>query len=126
MATKKTTVSVRLDEEAHQRVNTAAKLTKQSLGSFLEAAGEQRAHQVLLDWVVTSHRQGSASFSELAQQTGLAIEEIMRAVGDQGRDDALAMFLASCETVAATRNDPEFLRLGREAVADLANVWPDR
>ncbi|MBI4312111.1 MAG: hypothetical protein HY681_10050 [Chloroflexi bacterium] len=40
----------------------------------------------------------------------------MEALGSRGREDALEMFLASCRTVAESRNNPEFLRLGHEAV----------
>ena len=116
MPTKKRTISVRLDEVAKRRVERAAKLMKQSAGAFLERAGEAQAYHVLIAWAIDQHRRGEASFSELAAQTGLAVEEIMLAMGSQGRDEALDMFLASCRTVAEERNNPEFLRLGQEAV----------
>ena len=75
-----------------------------------------RARQILLDWASDRYRRGDASFSELAQDTGLAVEEIMGSFGSQGREEAHEMFLASCRTVAETRGNPEFLRLGQEAV----------
>ena len=40
----------------------------------------------------------------------------MLAMGSQGKEEALEIFLASCRTVAEARNNPEFLRLGKEAV----------
>lgn len=40
----------------------------------------------------------------------------MEAIGSEGREEAIEMFLASCRTVAETRHNPEFLRLGQEAV----------
>ena len=46
----------------------------------------------------------------------MAVEEIMLAMGSQGKQDALDMFLASCRTVAEARGNPDFLRLGEEAV----------
>lgn len=42
--------------------------------------------------------------------------EIMEALGSRGKEDALEMFLASCRTVAEAWDNPEFLRLGKEAV----------
>ena len=116
MPTRKRTISVRLDDVVKQRVERAAKLLKQSAGAFLEKAGEEQARQTLLAWAVNQHRRGEASFSELAAETGLAVEEIMLAMGSQGRQEALEMFLASCGTVAEARANPEFLRLGNEAV----------
>ena len=116
MATKKRTISVRLDDEAKQRVERAAKLLRQSSGAFLEKAGEERARQILLEWAVDRFRRGEASLSELAQETALAVEDIMDAVGSHGREEALEMFLASCRTVAEMRGNSEFLRVGQEAV----------
>jgi hypothetical protein len=75
------------------------------------------ARRVLLDWAVARHRLGEASFSQLAEESGLSIEEIMAAAGSQNRDDALQMFLASCEAVAQVHDSPDFLRLAREALA---------
>jgi hypothetical protein len=116
MVTKKRTISVRLDDAAKQRVERAAKLLKQSAGAFLQKAGEEQAREVLLRWAVDRHRRGDASFSELAGETGLAVEEIMLAMGSQGKEEALDMFLASCRTVAKASGNPDFLRLGEEAV----------
>lgn len=116
MATKKRTISVRLDDAAKRQVERAATLSKQSAGAFLGRAGEEEARRALLTWAVAQHGIGRASFSELAQDTGLAVEEIMGAMAAGGQEEALAMFLASCRTVAEAKNDPRFLRLGQEAV----------
>jgi hypothetical protein len=116
MATKKPTISVRLDDAAKLMVEHAARIMNQSAGAFLEKAGQERARQVLLDWALERHRRGEASFSELAADTGLTVEEIMRASGDRGRQEALEAFLASCRTVAEVRGNREFLRLGEDAV----------
>ena len=116
MPTRKRTVSVRLDPVAARRLERAARLMKQSRGAFLEKAGDETARRVLLEWAVSRHRQGGRSFSELADETGLAVEEIMDAVGARDQEAALEMFLASCKTVAEAENNPEFLRLGREAI----------
>jgi uncharacterized protein (DUF1778 family) len=86
MPTIKQTISVRLDNKAKLKVERAARLMRQSSGAFLEKVGTERAHQVLLDSAVSRHRQVEASFSELAEETGLAVEEIMEAVGDRGID----------------------------------------
>lgn len=127
MATTKKTISVRLDDVAKRRVERAAKLLKQSAGAFLEKAGQEHARHVLLAWAADRHRRGEASFSELADETGLAVEEIMLAVGSEGKQEALDMFLASCRTVAEARGDPDFLRLGEEAVKVVKSsrrAWP--
>ncbi len=116
MTTAKRTISVRLDAEAKKRVERAARIMKQSSGRFLEKAGERQARDVLLAWSVDQHRGGMASFSELAEETGLPIEEIMLAMSAQGADEALDMFLASCRSVAEARGDSAFLRAGEEAV----------
>lgn len=116
MAIKKRTISVRINDEAKQRVERAAKLLRQSLGAFLEKAGEERARAVLLAWAAGRYRRGEASLSELAAETGLAVEEVMEAIGSDGKEEAIEMFLASCRTVAETRHNPEFLRLGQEVV----------
>ncbi len=114
---KKRTVSVRLDPDAARRLERAAGLTRQSQGAFLGKAGDEMAHRVLLDWAVARYRRGESSFSQLADETGLGVEEIMAALGSEGREAALEMFLASCRTIAATQKNPEFLRLAHEAVA---------
>ena len=117
MPTKKRTLSVRLEPDAERRLGKAASLTRQSRGAFLQQAGDEAARRVLLEWAAARYRDGAASASELAQETGLAIEEIMRAAGSAGREAALEMFLASCRTIAAKHENPEFLRLGEAAVA---------
>ena len=119
MAARKRTISVRLDERAKRQVEKAAKLLGHSQGAFLGVAGEERAHQVLLEWAVNRHRQGEASFSELADETGLAVEEIMEAMGREGTEEALEMFLASCRTVAKMHGDPKFLRLAEEVAKEV-------
>lgn len=116
MATKKRTISVRLDDNAKRQVERAAKLLNQSSGALLGKAGEERARQILLGWTEGRYRRGEASFSELAGETGLAVEEIMGSLGAGDQEEALDMFLASCRTVAETLGHPEFLRLGEEAV----------
>lgn len=72
---------------------------------------------MLLEWAVAQHRAGTRSFSELAEETGLVVEEIMIATGQADRDAALELFLASCRTVATAEEHPEFLRLAEEAVS---------
>jgi len=120
MVTKKHTVSVRLTSDAARRLEKAASLTRQSQGAFLEKAGDEIAHRILREWAVEQYRQGIKSFSELAEETGLVVEEIMTAVGDHGRAEALDAFLASCRTVAETRDNPEFLRIAEEVARALA------
>lgn len=116
MATKKRTISVRLDDAAKQRVERAAGLLKQSSGAFLGKAGDEEAHRILLAWAADRHHQGKASLSELALETGLAVEEIMLAVGGGNRQEGLDLFLSSCRAVAEATGNPKLLRLGIDAV----------
>lgn len=118
----KRTVSVRLDPDEARRLEKAASLTGQSRGAFLQKAGGEVAHRTLLSWAVARYRRDEASFAELAEDTGLAIEEIMAAVGSQGQEAALEMFLASCRTVAETQQNPAFLRMAREAVEEVRSA----
>lgn len=119
------TVSVRLDPQAGRRLDKAAALLHQSRAAFLERAGDDAARRVLTDWAARRYRQGGASFSELAEETGLAVEEIMEHLGGQERGAALEMFLASCRTVAQTQKNRRFLRLAEQAVASLGGGAPD-
>ena len=124
MATTKRTISVRLDPAAARRLERAAHLMKQSRDAFLGKAGDEMARRILLKWAVTRYRQGERSCSQLAEETGLAVEEIMGAVGNGEREAALAMFLTSCKTVAETERNPEFLRLAQEAARSVARGEP--
>ncbi len=124
MATKKRTVSVRFDDAAKRRVDRAAQLQGQSVGAFLGKSGEERARHVLSRWAVEQHRRGEASFSELAQETGLGIEEIMEAAGGGDQEKEFRLFLASCRTIAESQGNPEFLRLGEEAVNSIRAEKP--
>jgi hypothetical protein len=120
MVTQKRTVSVRLDRGAERRLEKAAQITRQSRGAFLEKAGDESARRVLLEWATERYRQGGASFSELAAESGLAIEEIMAALGQRERQEGLEMFLDSCRTIAEAQGKPEFLRLAEQVVREVS------
>jgi len=110
------TVSVRLAPAAEHRVAKAASLLRQSRGAFLERVGDESARHVLIGWAVERYRRGDVTFSELAQETGLDVEEIMAAMGSDERRDALDSFLASCTTVSETLDLPGFLDAAVAAV----------
>lgn len=120
MPTTKRTISVRLEPAAARRLERAARLMKQSRDAFLGKAGDETARRILLKWAVARYRQGERSFSQLAEDTGLTVEEIMGAAGNGDREAALTMFLTSCKTVAEVERNPEFLRLGQEAARAVA------
>ena len=92
MPTPGKTVAVRLDKRAAKRVAAASRIMRQSRGAFLMDAGDERARHVLLEWAQARYREGSRSFSELADETDLPIEEIMLAMAGNG-EDGLALFL---------------------------------
>jgi hypothetical protein len=83
----------------------------------LERAGSREARRVLLEWAIERHERDESTWSELAEETGLAIEEMMRAASGTREDqlEALDSFLASCRALAESRNHPEFLRAAEEA-----------
>src|SRR5437588_11226315 len=110
MAKPRESISVQLDADAARRVKKAARLSKQSESAFVQQAVEERARRVLLEWAVARHKQGTATFSELADETGLAIEEIMAAM-EQDPEVASQQFLELCEAAAKAQDTPEFLRL---------------
>lgn len=118
---KKRTIAAHLDEGSERRLETAARLMKRSRGASVQEAVDETTRRILLDWAISRHAQTLQSFSELAEETGLAVEEIMLAAGDHGRQEALEMFLTSCKTVAETQHNPEFLYLAQEAV-DTLNI----
>ena len=120
MPARRETVAVRLDDESAKRVAAAARITRQSRGAFLGNAGDERARHVLLEWARARHREGSRSFSELADETGLPLEEIMLAMGDD-EQDGLALFLASARAVAQATNDAAFLTTAERA-ADIVRT----
>ena len=76
----RTSVAVSLDEKAGRRVTKVAYLLKKSPGAFLGDAGDEVARRIVLDWAVAEYRRGRRTFGELADETGLAIEEIMAAM----------------------------------------------
>ena len=119
MAATYRTVSVRLNASASRRLERAAALMRQSRAAFLERAGDEAARRVLLDWTINRYRRGDQTFAALAEETGIPVEEIMTAAGEEGREGALEMFLASCKTIADTQGNRAFLQLAEEAVAAL-------
>jgi len=121
MGTKLKTVSVRLDDQAGVRVSRAAQLVRQSKGAFLARAGEEAAQHVLLEWAAHQHEQGEASFSELAAETGLALEAIARCISDEKESEATKMYLTSARRLAEITGDRKFYARAKKA-ADAAKT----
>jgi hypothetical protein len=111
-----------LDEVAQQQVDRAARLLKQTPAAFLQDAGAETARQVLLAWAVRRYRQGDNTFGELADETGLSVETIMRAAASDDRDEVLDFYLAAARTAARLLQDDGFLRSAQAAVADVRRV----
>ncbi len=116
MGTKLRTVSVRLDDRASARVDRVARLLRQSRGGFLARAGDEAAQRVLLDWAGQQYRAGAASLSELAAETGLALEAIARHVSSLGAAAATELFLASSRKLAETFGRPDFYSSAQKAM----------
>lgn len=108
--------SVHLDARATQRLTKAAALLDQSPAAFLAKAGDALARRILLDWAVAHYCDGERTFGELAEETGLAIEEIMDAFGRRGREAALDVSLENCGAIAHQYDDQAFRRLAEQVV----------
>ena len=113
------TVSVRLDDDRRRRIEKAAAIVDEPASDFLAQVADRRAHNVLLDWAVDRYRTGETTFGELADETGLAVEEIMLAMGRWGRDEALDRFLDHCKALARRHHSPVLLELAERAVAQV-------
>jgi hypothetical protein len=111
------TVSVHLDEKAGRRVKKAASLTGQSSDTFLEQAGDRVAHRMVLEWAVQEYRRGQQTFGELAEETGLAIEEIMLAMSTLGQDTEMS--LPTDDMGEAEQVDPALYRAVRRVMTEL-------
>ncbi len=110
-------ISLHLDPDARKRLSKAASLTQQSPESFAARASDDRARDVLLDWAVRRYHQGDTTYSLLAEETGLGVVEIMYAMGDEGLEEALTVFLARTEALAEERGNPDLSRLARSIAA---------
>jgi hypothetical protein len=106
------------------RLKRAADLNKQSQGAFLEQAGDDRARRILLEWAIARRKQGMVTYSELAADTGLAVEEIMAAM-ELDPEEASDLFLKMCEAVADAQGMPGFLRLAESVVGATPRARPD-
>jgi hypothetical protein len=118
--------SVRFDPIVAERVERAAHLTRQSPDSFVRWAADLAARSILLEDAVRRYREGERSLSELADETGLAVEAIMDAVAaaggvrdnPAGLDAATEMFLASSRTAAKRSGASTLWRLADRVVAE--------
>ncbi len=131
MTLQKQTISLEFDPEAKKRLDKAASLTRQSPAAFAQQATDERARDVLLDWAVRRYHEGDTTYSLLAGETGLSVEEIMYAMGDIGLEEALAAFVARSEAIAAEQENPDLPRLVRKVVTRAREEsrqmreWPD-
>lgn len=126
MGTKLKTVSVRLDDRAGTQVSKAAQLSRQSKGSFLARAGVAAAEQVLLDWAAQRYSAGEASLSELAYDTGIAVEALEQHVSAQRGEEATAMYLTSARRIADATDDPGFYADAKRAADAVRKRSPDQ
>jgi hypothetical protein len=111
------TVSVHLDEQAGKRVKKAASLTGQSSDAFLERAGDGVARRMVLEWAVQEYRRGQRTFGEIAEETGLAIEEIMMAMSTLGQDAELGLPTDNME--GSEQVDPALYRAVQRVMSEL-------
>lgn len=141
-------ITVDLASPAAEQVERAARVRKQSPADFLAQAAEDASRRALLDEAIARWERDpdNESFSELAAEYGLWVEELMReiwrrnrlAAAESGRapedearatyhgdpEAAEAMFLAGCRTLAELRDDPDLLRRAEDVVASRRRERP--
>lgn len=117
MTMREQSVFLHLDSDAKRRLEKAAEVAQQSPTAFVEQAADERARDVLLEWAVRRYHEGDTTYSLIAEETGLPVEEIMYAMGWDGIDEALQAFLARARTLAEECENPDLLRLAHKVVA---------
>lgn len=119
MSVQRATVSIHLDDKALRRLEKAADLLDQSSDTFLRHVGDEVARGIVLDWAVREYRRGERTFGELAEQTGLWIEEIMVAMADHRVDDDAGIGSDAGANGSSTQADPALNRAVEQAIAKL-------
>lgn len=114
---EKQVLTIELDAPAVRRIERAARLTHQAPGAFVSQAVEAVTRQVLLDDAAERWLREEATYSELAAETGLWIEEIMQAVARRNGDHAVAASLRDWQALAEEHRQPDLLRLAQAATA---------
>jgi predicted transcriptional regulator len=119
MTAEHMTVSVRLDDASERRIRKAADLLNQSQSDFLKSAGDHLARRIVLDWAVAQYQQGGWSFGELADETGLAIEEIMQSMSAPGTEGMFGAASAGRDAGDDAAVEPEVSRFVERAMSAL-------
>jgi predicted transcriptional regulator len=122
MMARRAAISVRLDDAVQEQVERAARLVNETPAAFLQRAGAETARQVLLAWAVRTYRNGERTLSQLAEETGLGVEDIIDAQSRADREGALDFYLAAARTAARLLHDDSYLRFAETAVNDLRHV----
>lgn len=136
-----TRIRVELDPASSERIERVARARQQTPGDFLARAGEEAAHRALLDEAIARFERDpdDVGLSELAAESGLAVEEIMEEIWRRDRllaaetgqsveavvrsrdrhrpELAEAVFLAGCRHMAEDRRDPDLPRRAEALVA---------
>lgn len=116
---KTVTISIRLTPEQHAIVQQLCRLKHMSQTAYLATLATEHARQELLDYAVHAYREGRASLSALATQTGLDVPTIMEAITPTAAQDVSAreVLLAAAKSLAQAHHDPEFYALAVKALA---------
>ena len=115
-------VTIELDARAIQRVDRAARLLRQTPSAFLAGAVEAVARQVVLEDAAERWLREEGTYSELAAETGLWVEEIMQAVSRRNSERAVEASLEHSQALAEDHHNPTVLRLAQEATATV-RTW---
>jgi hypothetical protein len=126
MPASKSRVAIELDADTKRMIDRAAKFTNQSAESLLENAATERARNILIEWAVNRHRRGDATYSELAEQTGLTVEEIMLAFSATNVETSLEDFLQSVRSIAEATGNHEIVRYSEAAAQVIRDETRER
>jgi hypothetical protein len=115
----KIAVTVRLTHKEAENLNRLCALRKMTRTGYLTQMATQLARKDLLDHAIREYREGKASLSELAKNTGLDAPTIMDGIVAVSGEDhaALDAFLAAAKTLSKWNKDPEFYELAVKAVS---------
>jgi hypothetical protein len=124
MSVQRAVISIHLDEKARRRVEKAAGLLDESSDAFLGQVGDQVARRIVLDWAVREYRRGERTFGELAEETGLWIEEIMTAMADHRPEDDAGVESDMDAKASGAHADPALYRAVEQVTAALRERLP--
>ena len=123
-AAPRATISIRLSQEQRLQLRKACRLRQISQSGYLTRLAVEGTRHDLVQYAVRAYREGRASLSELAGETGLDVPTILDAVAvdSASTGDAVQAFLKDARDLARSLKDQELYELAKAAVKSLEKV----